>query len=60
MKLIYRAQIFTYQPRSAHPYRQPTALNWRYQIQGETYSNTYSRSLDRSPHAVNWCYQALT
>jgi hypothetical protein len=63
MKLIYRAQIFSYQPAPAQPYRKPRALNWRFQAPGETYGEVQTLSETRCdylynpPRALNWRFQ---
>ncbi|HAJ62762.1 MAG TPA: hypothetical protein DCP31_28960 [Cyanobacteria bacterium UBA8543] len=58
MKLIYRALIFDYTPRSIQTYQKPRALNWRFQPAGEQVEclprpiPTY-----RKPCAINWRFQ---
>lgn len=57
MKLIYRAQTLNYTPATT-TYHKPNALNWRYQIPGETYENQPKIGLSSSKsHAINWRYQ---
>lgn len=58
MKLIYRAQICEYSPRPTMPYRKPYAINWRFQVPGETYGDTLIPVLPyRQPRAINWRFQ---
>ncbi|NJO39445.1 MAG: hypothetical protein HC769_08960 [Cyanobacteria bacterium CRU_2_1] len=61
VKLIYRAQILEYSPRSIRSVRKPPALNWRYRVAGEAYGET----LEPTSHyfrssVVNWRYQMAT
>ncbi len=60
MQLIYRGQVLDYDSLSTQPYRKPRALNWRYQIPGETYEN---KSIPPSSHrqfrGINWRYQMI-
>jgi hypothetical protein len=58
MKLIYRAQTFDYMPRLGLQYQKPYALNWRYQVPGETYGDTpISIRPYEAPRALNWRYR---
>lgn len=58
MELIYRAQILRYTPRAPEPYCKPGALNWRYQVPGETYNGTSRRvTVAYKPRAINWRFQ---
>lgn len=59
MILIYRGQIFESTPPSVKPYRKPRALNWRYQVPGETYGDTGICAPYRKPRAINWRYLAV-
>lgn len=58
MQLIYRGYSCAHTPRAIQPYCKPRALNWRYQISGETYE-AFSRPISAycCPRAVNWRYQ---
>ncbi len=55
MRLIYGGQTFEYTP-PFKPYRKPRALNWRYQVPGETYGDTRICAPYRKPRAINWRY----
>lgn len=58
MKLIYRASIFDFEPQSLPAYHQPHAINWRYQVPGESYEP--ARRIIQPyifPKAINWRYQ---
>jgi hypothetical protein len=58
MKLIYRAQIIEFTTPAVQPYQKPRALNWRYQVAGETYNNTpLDRQPYRQPRALNWRFR---
>jgi hypothetical protein len=58
MLLIYRGELFNCPARPILPYRQPSALNWRYQVPGETYSDLKPLTIDyQPPRAINWRWQ---
>ena len=58
MQLIYRGHIYEYTPRPARPDVQPRAVNWRYQLPGQTFESTPRPARpDVKPRAVNWRYQ---
>jgi hypothetical protein len=61
MQLIYRGHTYRYKP-NALKIVQPRALNWRYQIPGQTYEiNAIETSRPaRTPLALNWRYQYPT
>jgi hypothetical protein len=60
MNLIYRGQTFSYNARSA-TYRQSFAINWRYQVEGEKYSNNSLPTVPyQQPFAINWRWQVPT
>lgn len=58
MKLIYRAQIIEFTPPPVRRYQKPRALNWRYQVPGETY-NSISVVIPPycQPRALNWRFR---
>lgn len=58
MQLIYRAQNFEHAPIPVMPYRKPRALNWRFQVPGETYDVTsIPVPLYCQPRAINWRFR---
>ena len=60
MKLIYRALVLDVAPRSVQPYRKPQALNWRYQVLGETYGDAVKLPAPtrlRQAQAMNWRFR---
>jgi hypothetical protein len=58
MILIYRAQIFSYQPAPAQPYQKPRALNWRFHAPGQSYGDdTCPVAAYTAPRALNWRFQ---
>jgi hypothetical protein len=59
IRLIYRGVSFPYSPPTPKPYRKPRAVNWRYQIPGETCAAPEAPIVlsYRKPRAVNWRYQ---
>jgi len=59
MILIYGGHIFEYTPPAVKPYRKPRALNWRYQVPGETYGDTGISAPYSQPRAINWRYRMV-
>ncbi|HEY9620019.1 MAG TPA: hypothetical protein V6C78_06605 [Crinalium sp.] len=60
-QLIYRGETYDYTPSEPHPYRQPRAVNWRFQASGEVYGHvSVPVAVYRQPRAVNWRYQLVT
>jgi len=59
MILIYKGETFEYTPPSVKPYRKPRALNWRYQVPGETYEATGICAPYSQPRAINWRYRMV-
>lgn len=58
MKLIYRAATINFEPQALPAYRQPHAINWRYQVPGESYEPTTPIKQSYSfPKAINWRWQ---
>ncbi|MBR8831881.1 MAG: hypothetical protein N5P05_002136 [Chroococcopsis gigantea SAG 12.99] len=58
MNLIYRGFISKYQAPVKECYRQPHAINWRYQIPGEkTPSPKLRQEVYQAPKALNWRWQ---
>ncbi|MFB2877650.1 hypothetical protein [Floridanema aerugineum] len=57
MQLIYRGHIYNYTPAAPKPYVKPRALNWRYQVAGETYQAKAETTQYVKPRAINWRYQ---
>lgn len=58
LKLIYRGYTFNYAPRPAQPYRQPHALNWRWQAHSENFENApRPRPTYCKPRTLNWRFQ---
>lgn len=57
MQLIYRGHIYNYTPAAPKPYVKPRALNWRYQIAGETYQPRAKTTQYVKPRVLNWRYQ---
>ncbi len=55
MQLIYRGFTYEYTP-TVKATRSPRAVNWRYEIPGQTCENSSFPEI-RSPRAVNWRYQ---
>lgn len=60
IQLIYRGESFPYFPPAPKPYKTPRAINWRYRVPGETYSETEAPTAlsYRKLRAVNWRYQS--
>jgi len=55
MLLIYRGQTLQASVHAPKPDRKPIAVNWRYQIPGERYSNEMPmRPIYQMPRAINW------
>jgi hypothetical protein len=58
MLLIYRGQSLQASVHAPKPDRQPIAVNWRYQIPGERYSNEIPmrpmRPVYKTPRVINW------
>jgi len=57
MQLIYRGHSYNYTPATPQPYVKPRALNWRYQVPGETYEGAIAPEPYIKPRAINWRYQ---
>ncbi|MFB2896187.1 hypothetical protein ACE1CI_25025 [Aerosakkonemataceae cyanobacterium BLCC-F50] len=57
MQLIYRGHTYNYTPAAPKAYVKPRALNWRYQVAGETYEPTSESIKYVKPRAINWRYQ---
>ncbi|HEY9642451.1 MAG TPA: hypothetical protein V6C57_18335 [Coleofasciculaceae cyanobacterium] len=58
MQLIYRGEIVAVSSPTAPAYRKPRALNWRYQIPGETYGESQTAAfVYQTPRAINWRWQ---
>lgn len=60
MQLIYRGYTINYTPRPIQAYRQPNALNWRWQIPGESFQSTSTSQcipMYCPPRALNWRFQ---
>jgi hypothetical protein len=58
VKIICRHIVYNCIVAEPRPYKKPRALNWRYQVPGETYNQ--SVNLDRQyqkPRAINWRWQ---
>lgn len=45
MKLIYRANILEYTPRSVQPYIKPRAMNWRFQLAAAMHSELEHKNM---------------
>ncbi|HEY9660053.1 MAG TPA: hypothetical protein V6C65_16470 [Allocoleopsis sp.] len=60
MQLIYRGHIYHCTQPNPQPYQKPHALNWRYQVPGETYGEDLLPTPSfRQPRAINWRYQVV-
>lgn len=60
MKLIYRAQIIEYNPALANQDYRPHAINWRYQVSGESCNSVdYSVLPHHKVRALNWRFQPV-
>lgn len=58
MHLIYRAHTYTCAPAAATIEQLPCAVNWRYQVPGQSYAIHQVRCPSAiNPRAVNWRYQ---
>jgi hypothetical protein len=58
MRLCYLGQAFECSTRDPQIYRQPYAVNWRYQLPGEVYGEkTSPNSSNLIPKAVSWRWQ---
>ncbi|MGH2412409.1 MAG: hypothetical protein ACRDEA_01670 [Microcystaceae cyanobacterium] len=58
MQLIYRGYSSDYAPKTQR-YIKPHAINWRYQVPGETYEESIATSSYSKPRAINWRYQTM-
>jgi uncharacterized lipoprotein YddW (UPF0748 family) len=57
MQLIYRGHTYNHTPAAPKAYVKPRALNWRYQVVGETYEPISESIKYVKPRAINWRYQ---
>jgi hypothetical protein len=60
MQLIYRGQTFNYTPAPAPSNRRPRAVNWRYQVEGDSIGEMSAPSAKSACSlAINWRYRAI-
>ncbi len=63
MQLIYRGEIFDYNPCQVKSVRKPRALNWRYHVPGFVLDQNDGIDSLPQPHqpcTINWRYQLIS
>jgi hypothetical protein len=59
VKIICRNQSYICNLPEPRPYKDPVALNWRYQVSGKTYEQSADLNIVyRKPRAINWRWQS--
>jgi hypothetical protein len=59
VKIICRNEVYTCNLPEPLPYRDPAALNWRYQIPGKSYDGSQKVTMCYSkPRIINWRWKS--
>jgi hypothetical protein len=60
VQIICRNEVYTCTLPAPRPYKDPAALNWRYQIPGKNYDEQLPEIeiVYRKPRALNWRWQS--
>jgi hypothetical protein len=57
--IICRNESYTCTLPAPRPYKDPAALNWRYQVPGKSYAQLPDLNIVyRKPRAINWRWQS--